>query len=203
MKAVFAVTLPSLIFSVHAMHAEQLGAPIDADSLRGTPGVEVESTGDGDARIITIRKGGVEIRQEIVNGEIQSFGIDNSGEGAVLCAWEMNISMSVAVDACYASKFAGVRQNLNSQISQINDFISKNNLTPISRAEVEAVEKVHAGKARAEWARYSRKQLREACSHYPLLPLVQQMSGMKQTDKQEALDRLLRTPRPPVMNPCL
>lgn len=194
----FAWSAAALVALSHHAQAQELGGPIDLEQLRGMPGLVIEDGAQGSNTTI-IRKGGVEIRQTFSNGQTQTFGVDNSGQGAILCTWQILITMRAVIDACYAKDYVDLRRDLDEDIGKINTFISQNNLTPITKPEVDRQEATRSKTLGDEWSRAPS----ESCSNKPMLSMIKGLADLGRTERMKRLDEFLGTPRPPVTNPCL
>jgi hypothetical protein len=176
----------------------------EVDAFAAQPGAEVIKRKEGDREIVEVLRGGVIIRQDRRGNKLTVTGTDNTGHGAVLCAWEISISMRDTLDACFPSEYAEVRSDLNDAIAAMNKFIVANSLTPTSLADVEAAvaarrnPDMHTGASPITPKQLARERQSGELGRF--------LSGVLKTTHEERVNSvsdLLSVPRPPVMNPCL
>jgi len=196
--SIFAWSAAALVALSYHARTQELGGPIDLERLRGVPGLVIEDGTQGSNTTI-IRKGGVEIHQTLSGGQMQTFGVDKSGQGAVLCTWQILITMRAVIDACYAKDYAELRRSIDEDIGKINTFISQNNLTPITQREIDLLEASRSKKLGDEWG----SSPSESCSTDPMLSMIKAMAELGRAESMKRLEEFLGTPRPPVTNPCL
>lgn len=178
---------------------------VTSQDLAGTPWEKIRVP-PGTQLIVTKDPKGVEKRTLKFSGgvtmsEIEGGGTlasDNSGKGAVWCAWEIAVEIINELEIC-ASDDKEFGKNIDLAIDRINDFIVVNNLTPITKIEIEDRIKRKLSKLQQGVSKKSKEDLRKWCG-------TNMASHAKSTPSEKFksdMDELLSIPRPPVMNPCL
>jgi hypothetical protein len=132
--------------------------------------------------------GGVSI-SELENGDILS--VDNNG-GGVMCAWEISADIRTTLEKCYP-KEKELKQNFDLVIEKLKNFIVANNLTPITKEELEN----DLQKKRKDFPDRCTANVRGMAEKL----VLHKYEFIKEF--QKSTDAFLATPRPPVFNPCL
>lgn len=143
----------------------------------------------------------------ITETELGIVGQDDSGHGAVLCAWYLYINLAGYLDACFPDEDRDVRDELGKGIDAINDFIVTNSLKPVPKKELEAYVFAERVKALA----IPRTLNAPLCAARPeggesgeaLAKFRNHLSSVPREQFRAEIRYLLSVPRPPVMNPCL
>jgi hypothetical protein len=143
-------------------------------------------------------KSGVEILA-MPNG---TAGIDNSGHGAVLCAWHFYMMIKNALDMCPADPDRKYNGEIAAAIGRINEFISINSPshTPIKQLNDYVIDNntnniASFNSKTPEDQQIVCAKIRKKIDYNVL---VQMRDGL-----QSKIDDLLSVPRVPVMNPCM
>jgi len=164
------------------------------DDLKKRQGVKVSADGN------TLNfPGGVTITHQ---GRF-TVGDDNSGHGAVLCAWEMYLSVKKMTELCHFDGDKAFNGRLNRAINRIDDFIVANSLSSVTKAEVEQqsiylIEQNLPSPKGADQEAAVRKQ----CAA-EFKSLINDYRSMTPERFNGHIDDLLSVPRPAVMAPCL
>ena len=187
--------LAVLVLALLAGCSKRDRSGIDADALAKRPDTEVVRRTEGDRQIVEIRRGGVVITEE--NGVVKS-ALDNSGHGAVLCAWKVSVDILAALDVCVPGQHPALRQDMADAVAKIADFIVANSLTPVSKSELER----YVAQRHAETER-QRDASGKACSPEFLDDSLPKLEAIPSAQRRAETANLLAVPRPPVMEPCL
>jgi len=135
---------------------------------------------------------------------VEVTGVDNSGHGAVACAARTFPTLLFILDTCAPGKYPELRKTLGQTLNDIDDFIVKNSIVPVTKESLQqerrdAEAKIHA---------MSPADVAKEC-HKPdfqsWLSKVEPAGG--EHDESERIRKvtkeLLSVPRPPVRNPCI
>ena len=133
------------------------------------------------------------------------IGADNSGHGAVSCAYGLLLSLKGALSICDSHQ-AGVAE-LSSELDRIMGFIVANALPPHS-SEAEAAARSQIAqmknKVDAELAAITPDKKTAVCRAHGVVELAENYQKQWGDGKlKKYVDDLLSVPRPAVMNPCL
>jgi hypothetical protein len=147
----------------------------------GSPGIVVDSEFDRVER----RPDGIVVRR---NAQNLSVEIDQSGHGAVGCAWMIYVTLEQYGEAC-APGDAETHAMLAEAVGRIDRFVMENGpATP---------DEIAAGK----------KRLSDQAGHYRSCggDLASMYAGLPRDPAalRKSIDDLLSVPRKPVINPCL
>lgn len=148
----------------------------------------------GEERRIVLQSG-VEFLLQRRDGQVTVAGLDKSGQGAILCTWQMFIATKIYLETCSPTRDPGLEIDLNSAIDQINDFIVENSLQPRSKPEL--LESIEQLRKTFSFAGDAQKGPTEAVAQ-----LAAGLKGLPRADRQAIVTKLLSIKRPPVMNPC-
>jgi hypothetical protein len=134
---------------------------------------------------------------EFFGGPEGTVGIDHSGHGAVLCAWNIYVGLAAVLDVCFPDEEPELREDLHRGIEAMKEFIVTNSLQPVSKADLEA----QVARALAQARELSTKgQCSALKSEDTVLHAIQ---SLPREQRRASVADLLSVPRPPVMNPCL
>lgn len=161
---------------------------LDYDEIARRPGFTVTKTIENGHEVVVIRKATVEIRID----SDHVMGTDK--DVAVGCMWGLYVNLSVGADYCFPDARNELREDLADAVERMKDFIVANNLTPITRGELDA----YVRERRAELiARMPKGEPHCALDYFSsLLPDSREK-------RRAAVAEALAVPRPPVLNPCL
>lgn len=168
----------------------------------GTKLVIKKDSNGKDKRVLEFL-GGVSMYEGANGG---SIGNDNSGHGAVMCAWTIYVEMSNIMTVCPAADDRQFKENLDAAIDRINDFIVKNSLSPVTKTDLENQIKKMFSDRQDGRLKMSKDELHKECLSSDLIKMVSAMKTISLTAPEKfnkSVDDLLSVPRPPVMNPCL
>jgi hypothetical protein len=195
----------ALLLTVNNSIAQTQPAPafVDFDKLAAQPGTNIIHSKRGDEDVTELQRGGVSVQITRRGDKIQTLGVDHSGHGAVLCAWQIYIALRAELDTCFAGKYPELRDDISTSIGAINKFIVTNSFLPTSQNEVEASALAEDMKLRSPIAKMPLDQLAKVCQSGSLGKMVIQAAKATHTQRQKSTDDLLSIPRPPVLNPCL
>lgn len=129
--------------------------------------------------------------------------VDNSGLGAVQCAWEIDIDLRAEFANCSTNSDTDKRilKNLDHAIDRTNDFIVANSLEPTSKDRLQAYVAGKILESQDSFSTLSKDEREKRCTSGFVKDLKTQLLSDKALDQQ--LDHFLSIPRPPVLNPCL
>jgi hypothetical protein len=165
-----------------------------AERLAAQPGTQATRNKAGE--IIELVRGGVSVGQMV--------SIDNSGHGAVLCAWEILIETRNELDSCGPGHRADLRNALDQEIDDINRFIVLNSLDPVTLEQVKAGIASLTELYRQQLEPFSPDMIKKECMPGGKLgQFLSAYDGITVPEQRKAIEDLLSVPRPPVMNPCL
>ena len=165
------------------------------DKVIDQPGVNVKITEDkkGNAiREITLPHN-VIITEERRGDHISTLEVDGSGNGAVICGWELYTAVRRDIEKCPSNQYGQMKQKLDGYIDRINAFIVANSIDPVTQSQLdEQVRKriVSAKKCNASGTFNKALQSNEKRELF-----------IKTLD--DAVNKMLSVPRLPVLNPCL
>lgn len=163
---------------------------LDLDALALRPDFEVTRK-DGD-RVIEVRKNSVVISK---SGD-GLLGIDS--DRAVLCAWNEYVGLLIAAEYCFPDSERELREDFADAVERFKTFIVANSLTPVSRSDLDAA----VEKRRAELlARIPRTP--PGAPRCARLDIFADYQADGREKRRADVAKILATPRPPVMNPCL
>ena len=119
---------------------------------------------------------------------------DNTGRGAVLCAWGVMSGLRYAGKQCHAGEDAAFRQALTASVARIEAFILMNAHHPaFTRADLDERRRIGLEQLRAQGPVCTGYAEEAYAKIRPLGPAMIVRST----------DALLSIPREPVMAPCL
>jgi hypothetical protein len=125
----------------------------------------------------------------------RQFEADKTGNGAVLCAWSIYLSVQAQTTACGLQR-RPTDDAMDEAIAAIDEFILANSSLHPSRPNLEEFKRRVAEQDIA----FARKQgLEKACSSRDL----ERFRSISPDQIRASVKKLLEVPREPVMNPCL
>jgi hypothetical protein len=161
------------------------------DTVIGQPGVSVSFEKDlnnDDIRIIELPSG-IRVIETHKDGKITSVATDNSGYGAILCNWEIYVTMRNLLDVCYPQQYATRKKELDTNIDRINNFIVANSMEPLTKELIELAAK-------------KRIPNEKSCNETEAKNMLHKYIVISKEDLMHGTDILLSVPRPPVFDPC-
>lgn len=168
-------------------------------ALDAEPDVAVTHGGDGSYSYTEWRRNGVFYRLEKQGVKQRLIGDDESGAGAVMCTWGIYGLLRDALADCPADRFPRLRADLDRDIAAMDRFIVANSVLPVTVAELRA--RAAAQRAQGEAARPPGEP--RVCAAGDVGALMESLDGQGPDGRRAAIDKLLATPRWPVLNPCL
>jgi len=175
-------------------------------AIENQPGAQItrNSQPDGtETKNIQLPSGVSFLVSHAKNGGIGVTGIDNSGHGAVMCVWSIYVALSVALDVCDSTPDPAVKAALSDAIRQMDEFIIKNSLTPVSQAELDARKAGERTKGLAVISGLSKDDASRKCASGDISKMLAAFKTAPAGKLKAEIANLLSVPRPPVMNPCL
>ena len=121
-----------------------------------------------------------------------SPGSDQTGKGAVVCAWWIYVGVQQTGEECFPGKDEAFKSELSRSITRIDSFIIRNNSTPVTQMQLDASKQEQ---------QQSNKQF-DFCSGDGST-MYKMMSSAGPMALRESVDELLSIPREPVADPCL
>jgi hypothetical protein len=167
---------------------------LDLDALAKRPGAEVVRRTVGGHEVVEIRQGGVTVTRE--HG-VTTAAVDRSGHGAVLCAWRVYVDTLAAIDVCQPGEHAELRADIAQAVDAIADFIVANNLTPVTKSDLEAYIAQRHAETEAQ-----RGAAGKVCSAEFIEQSLPKMEAIPHEQRLAQTIDLLSVPRPPVLDPC-
>lgn len=128
---------------------------------------------------------------------------DTSGHGAVLCIWEIYISVRAGLDICTPGEHKDLRDDLSDGITAMNRFIVANNIPPVSSAQVNAAVAARDKRYHDEAAKLAPDKIHEQCTSDETTRLIGAFEQESRDQRRRRIADLLSVPRQPLMNPCL
>jgi len=163
------------------------------DDLKNRPGVKVSADGTS-----LQFPGGVTISDR------GKFGVDNSGHGAVLCAWEEYLGVKKMTQLCASTGDKAFNARINKAIERINDFIVANSLSPITKGDLEQQAEALLGQVYPSPRGAAQKEaVHKECTTGDFIHIIATYKSISPEDFNHHVDDLLSVPRPPVTAPCL
>jgi hypothetical protein len=125
----------------------------------------------------------------------RQFEFDKTGNGAVLCAWSIYLSIRAQTAACGLQR-RPTDDAMDEAIAAIDEFILANSSLHPTRPVLEEF-KHRAAESDLAFAR--KQGLEKACSSSDL----ERFRSISPDQIRTSVKKLLELPREPVMNPCL
>jgi hypothetical protein len=125
----------------------------------------------------------------------RQFEVDKTGNGAVLCAWSVYLSIQAETAACGLTRRPS-DDAMDEAIVAIDEFILANSSLRPTRA---ALEEFKRRAAESDLAFARRQGLQNFCSR----PDLERFRSISPDQVRASVKKLLELPREPVMNPCL
>jgi hypothetical protein len=170
-----------------------------ARALDAQPGVTVTQGNDGGQSYTEWRRNGVSYRRQRRGEQEQWIGDDESGAGAVMCTWGIYVTLRAALDECPAERFSALRDDLSRDISAMEAFIVANSPLPVTKESLG----VQAAALRDQSRRARPASEAPACATGDIGMMLRSIDEMGPGGRHAMMDKLLATPRWPVLNPCL
>ncbi|MCP5081861.1 MAG: hypothetical protein GY948_09210 [Alphaproteobacteria bacterium] len=153
-----------------------------------------------------LTQGGVQIRQERKDGKVRTSTFDMQ-HGAVLCFWEIAVTVRAALDVCEEMNRPEMAARLDTTIKKLNRFILNNALQKGTRVQMQSA--VDARMRRFRHSQSAPETGRVSCAKNGQKALaffnsyLTDVANKSEHEYQAGIDRLLSVPRLPSMNPCL
>jgi hypothetical protein len=125
----------------------------------------------------------------------RQFEFDKTGNGAVLCAWSIYLSIQAKTAACRLQR-RPTDDAMDEAIVAIDEFILANSSLHPTRPLLEEFK--HRA-AETDFAFVRKQGLEKACSS----PDLEHFRRISPDQLRASVKKLLEAPREPVMNPCL
>jgi hypothetical protein len=125
----------------------------------------------------------------------RQFEVDKSGNGAVLCAWSVYISIQAETAACGLTR-RPIDDAMDEAIVAIDEFILANSSLHPTRAMLNDFKR---RAAESDIAFAKRQGLEKFCGR----PDLERFRSISLDQIKTSVKKLLELPREPVMNPCL
>ena len=125
----------------------------------------------------------------------RQFEVDKTGNGAVLCAWSIYLSIQAETAACGLPR-RPVDDSMDEAIVAIDEFILANSSLHPTR---QMLEEFKHSAAEADISAARRQGLEKFCSR----PDLEHFRSISPDQIRSSVKKLLDLPREPVMNPCL
>jgi len=183
-STLFAAAIAAAIPGGAIAENDRIAFPFDPDRLFGDNAARIERRPDGTE--VLAMPGGVIVTRK---GDTV---LENDPSGAVGCSLVLWINMRIIVDACVGLSPSEAAM-ADARIERQMRFAAENSWPPI------AVEDLRAAFARHAWP-VTEKQCDQARNEGWL---KSELEMLRDPAGDAKLDRLLATPRLPVMNPCL
>ncbi len=196
----------SLFLPAPTAQAEKWGTPYDQMFEEAADRVKRTRAKDGTEIREFLSKGGVQVRQERKDGEINTSTLDMA-YGPVMCFWEIAVTVRAALETCNEINQPQVASRLDETIGKVNTFISVNAL---EKPTVEQMQSVVAERMRLfrtsqaapETGKVSCTKLNPNTLKF-FNSYVDDVAKQSDKDYQVGIDKFLAVPRLPAMNPCL
>ena len=180
----------TLVVVVSGMSA--LAQQLDYDKIAKRPGFTVTKKMVNGHEAVQIRKATVTIDID-ENGAV---GVDR--DTAVLCLWNEYTKLHIGADYCFPDSEREMREDFADAVERFKDFIVANSLQPVSRSDLDA----YVANRRADFlARAPRTE--PGAPRCPRTGMFTDYQADGREKRRAEVARILATPRPPVMNPCL
>ena len=177
---------------VGARGAAALAQQLDYDEIAKRPGFTVTKKMVNGDEVVQIRKATVTI--DI--GKDGALGVDQ--DTAVLCLWNEYTKLHIGADHCFPDSEREMREDFADAVERFKDFIVANSLRPVSRSELDA----YVEKRRTDFLAHAPKA-EPGAQRCPRTDMFTDYRADGREKRRAEVTRILATPRPPVMNPCL
>lgn len=201
-----APVLAALLLASAPAGAEDWGTPYDKLFAEAADRVKRSKAKDGTEIREFLTKGGVQIRQERKDGKVRTGTLDMQ-HGAVLCFWEIAVTVRAALETCEETDRPDVAARLDTTIGKLNQFITANALEKPTSAQMQSAIEARTrhfrqsqsapDKGRVSCAKSGQKALNFFNSY------ISDVAKKSDEEYQAGIDKLLAVPRLPAMNPCL
>lgn len=182
--------------------ADDRSPAIDLDQLTEQPGVEISHRQVGDVAETVWSRNGVSVTRSVQGARTTIAADDNSGRGAVICSWSIEVSARASLEACPTSSFAELRQDLDRNIALIDAFIVANSLEPTTLEKLRRREEEAYSKAR-HLAQTGPAGSGKLCTGGYAGKLISYFNAMSREQRRKLVGDLLSVPRWAVLNPCM
>jgi hypothetical protein len=125
----------------------------------------------------------------------KQFEVDKSGDGAVLCAWSIYLSVQAQTAMCELPR-RSTDDAIDEAVVAIDEFILANSSLKPTRAMLDEFKRRAAS---ADVAQGQRLGLQNFCRSSDL----ERFRSIAPEQLRTSVKKLLANPREPVMNPCL
>ena len=125
----------------------------------------------------------------------RQFEVDKTGDGAVLCAWSIYLSIQAETAACGLPR-RPTDDAIDAAVVAIDQFILDNSSLHPTRAMLDDFK--HRA-TESERASAQRMGLQKFCSR----PDLEHFRSISPDQVRSSVQKLIARPREPVMNPCL
>ncbi len=192
--------------SLTAAHAEDWGTPYDKLFTKAGDRVKYSKAKDGTEIREFLTQGGVQIRQERKGGKVYTSTFDMQ-HGAVLCFWEIAVTVRAALEVCEELNQPEMGDRLDTTIKKLNRFILNNALQKGTKAQLQAG--IDARKRRFRQSQSAPETGRVSCAKTGEKSLaffksyLTDVANKSEPEYQAGIDKLLSVPRIPSINPCL
>lgn len=165
---------------------------LDYDEIAKRPGFTVTRETVNGEELVTIRKATVTIH---INKKYTT-GIDQ--DTAVMCVWTIYVGLHVAADYCFPDSERELKEDFADAVERFKDFIVANSLSPLKRSDLDA----YVDKRRQELLSRAPK-ITPGSPRCPRTDMFTNYQADGREKRRADVAKMLATPRPPVMNPCL
>lgn len=171
------------------------------DRLSAQSGVQTIQRVEGATNVTEWKRNGVTIRQEQNGSTVTSYADDESGKGAVVCSWMVDVELRAQLRTCPSNLNQDLRDDLDEAINAIDGFIVANSLEPTTLDALHVREAAADAKARGPGPA-SPGPSSKTCSSGETGAMIAAMAGLSRTERMKQVSDLLSVPRWPVSNPC-
>lgn len=195
-----------LILPLASVNAEDWGTPYDKLFAEAADRVKHSKAKDGTEIREFLTKGSVQIRQERKDGKVSTGTLDMQ-HGAVLCFWEIAVTVRAALQTCQETNRPKLAARLDTTIGKLNRFIVANALEKPTMAQMQSAIDARMDRFRQSQAAPQTGRVSCAKSGQKALAFfnsyLTDVAKKSDEDYQAGIDKLLSVPRLPSMNPCL
>lgn len=190
MRMIVVAILASLPIACGAMCA--FAQDIDLEALAKRPGFTITKKVVKGEEIVEIRKASVVI-QKTRDGML---GTDD--DTAVMCMWEIYVDLKLASDFCFPDSERELKEDMADAVEHLKDFIVANNLTPVTRAQLDTI-------VQNRWKDKFAKMPSSLAGtqRCPMRDWLEDFKADGREKRRADVAKALAVSRPPVMNPCL
>jgi hypothetical protein len=160
--------------------------------------ISMKKNSDGKDLRTAAFSGGVVITEQ-EDGSV--LGMDNTGHGAIICAWGLYTEIKNWLDKCGTEEEKKLQEIVSSYVERLNDFIVGNSVMPITKQDMGVKSKARADFFNQKIPAVTGDDLRQQCDSSGIVTFVNAMKTQPEFFN-DSIDKMLSVPRPPVMNPC-